>query len=85
LAVPLIRSDFLFMLILVAFGISNGWVSSQIMIAAASLEHNKFIQKDEVDTAATVGSFCIVGGLVIGSLFSFGARAAICRCNPFIE
>ncbi|GLB33476.1 putative nucleoside transporter [Lyophyllum shimeji] len=82
---PIISSDFLFMLILFAFGLSNGYVSSLCMMAAPSLEHNPRLKgrKDDVDVAATVASFSIVGGLAIGSIASFVVRGAICGCNPF--
>ncbi|KAA1466077.1 hypothetical protein DENSPDRAFT_830825 [Dentipellis sp. KUC8613] len=84
---PLINSDFLFMLLLVIFGLSNGYVSSLCMMSAGSLEHNPRLKgrREDVDIAATVASFCLVGGLVVGSMMSFGVRAAVCGCNPFKE
>ncbi|KAF7331780.1 Nucleoside transporter [Mycena kentingensis (nom. inval.)] len=84
---PLISSDLLFMLILLVFGASNGYVSSLCMMAAPSLEHNPRLKgrMADVDVAATVASFCLVGGLMVGSLCSFGVRAIICGCNPFTE
>ncbi|KAF5387810.1 hypothetical protein D9615_000092 [Tricholomella constricta] len=82
---PIISSDVLFMLILFAFGLSNGYVSSLCMMSAPSLEHNPRLRgrKEDVDVAATVASFSIVGGLAIGSVASFAVRGAICGCNPF--
>ncbi|KAG6831868.1 hypothetical protein H0H92_006985 [Tricholoma furcatifolium] len=82
---PIINSDFLFMLILFAFGLSNGYLSSVAMMAAPSLEHNPRLKgrRDYVDVAATVASFSIVGGLALGSVASFAVRGAICGCNPF--
>ncbi|KAJ7067963.1 nucleoside transporter-domain-containing protein [Mycena amicta] len=82
-----ISSDFVFMFILCAFGASNGWISSQCMMAAPSLEHNPRLKgrREDVDVAATVASFCLVGGLMLGSLCSFAVRAAVCQCNPFTE
>jgi len=84
---PIISSDFLFMLILLAFGLSNGYVCSSCMMAAPSLENNPSLkgQKDDVDVAATVASFCLVGGLALGSAASFAVRATVCGCNPFIQ
>ncbi|KIK65644.1 hypothetical protein GYMLUDRAFT_39141 [Collybiopsis luxurians FD-317 M1] len=84
-AVPLINSDFLFMLILLAFGLSNGYVSSLCMMSAPSLEHNPRLKgrRDDVDVAATVSQFCLIGGLVLGSIASFAVRGAVCACNPF--
>ncbi|PCH41327.1 hypothetical protein WOLCODRAFT_162995 [Wolfiporia cocos MD-104 SS10] len=84
---PIITSDTLFMLILLLFGISNGYVSSMCMMAAPSLAHNPRLRGRvaDVDIAATVASFCLVGGLTFGSMLSFAVRAAVCTCNPFRE
>ncbi len=73
------------MLILLAFGLSNGYVSSLCMMSAPSVEHNPRLKGriEDVDVAATVASFCLVGGLAIGGFASFGVRAAVCNCNPF--
>ncbi|KAG5654678.1 hypothetical protein H0H81_009927 [Sphagnurus paluster] len=83
---PIINSDFLFFLILFAFGLSNGYVSSMCMMSAPSLDHNPRLEgrKEDVDVAATVASFSIVAGLALGSIGSFAVRGAICGCNPFI-
>lgn len=82
---PIINSDFLFMLLIFLFGWSNGYVSSLCLMAAPSLEHNPRLRGrvEDVDIAATVASFCLVGGLVIGSFVSFAVKSAICGCNPF--
>ncbi|EMD40447.1 hypothetical protein CERSUDRAFT_148466 [Gelatoporia subvermispora B] len=82
---PIISSDVLFMTILLAFGLSNGYVSSMCMMSAPSLTHNPRLKghAQDVDIAATVASFCLVGGLALGSLASFAVRAAVCNCNPF--
>jgi equilibrative nucleoside transporter 1/2/3 len=84
---PIINSDVLFILLLFAFGLSNGYLSTLCMMSAPSLEHNPRLKgrKEDVDVAATVASFCLVGGLVIGSIASFAVRAAVCGCNPFTE
>lgn len=73
------------MLILLTFGLSNGYVSSLCMMAAPSVEHNPHLKGrvEDVDVAATVASFCLVGGLAVGSFASFAVRAAVCGCNPF--
>ncbi|KAF9268243.1 hypothetical protein L218DRAFT_954605 [Marasmius fiardii PR-910] len=82
---PIINSDFFFMLILLAFGVSNGYVSSLCLMAAASLEHNPRLKgkREDIDVAATIASFCLVGGLAVGSLASFAVRSMVCSCNPF--
>ncbi|KZT12879.1 uncharacterized protein LAESUDRAFT_640138 [Laetiporus sulphureus 93-53] len=82
---PIITSDVLFMLILLLFGLSNGYVSSMCMMAAPSVTHNPRLRgrTEDVDVAATVASFCLVGGLTLGSFASFAVRAMVCDCNPF--
>ena len=74
------------MLLLFTLGISNGYVSSMCLIAAPSLEHNPRLKgrKEDVDLAAPIASFFLVGGLVIGSGSSFIVRAIVCSCNPFL-
>jgi len=84
---PIITSDVLFMLILLLFGLSNGYVSSMCMMSAPSITHNPRLKgrSEDVDIAATVASFCLVIGLTTGSVASFAVRAAVCDCNPFRE
>ncbi|KAJ6538997.1 nucleoside transporter-domain-containing protein [Mycena capillaripes] len=76
---PILNSDFVFMFLLCGLGMSNGYLSSCMMMAAPSLEHNPRLQgrRKDVDVAATVISFCLVGGLALGSLCSFAVRAAV--------
>lgn len=82
---PVINSDIIFFLILLLFGITNGYVSSLVMMAAPSCEYNPRMEArpEDVDAAATIAQFCLVGGLAIGSFMSFGVRGTICACNPF--
>ncbi|KIM31998.1 hypothetical protein M408DRAFT_327371 [Serendipita vermifera MAFF 305830] len=82
---PLINSDFVFFALLVLFGLSNGWLTSLIMMAAPSLEHNKRMRKEWVDLAAVSASFSLVAGLVLGSITNFALRGMVCKCNPFIQ
>lgn len=84
-ATPSINSDFMFMFILLLFGWSNGYISSSCMMSAPSLEHNPRLQgrTEDVDVAATIAYFFLVGGLVLGSIASFAIKGAICQCNPF--
>jgi equilibrative nucleoside transporter 1/2/3 len=83
----IISSDLAFFLILFAFGWSQGYGTSLCMIGAPNLEHNPRLmeRREDVDLAATISSFCIVMGLALGSLLSFGIRAIHCGCNPFIS
>ncbi|KAH9482484.1 Equilibrative nucleoside transporter 1 [Psilocybe cubensis] len=82
---PIINSDLMFMIILFLFGWSNGYLSSLCMMSAPSLEHNPRLKgrAEDVDVAATVASFCLVGGLSIGSIMSFAVKGIFCGCNPF--
>ncbi|GBE79362.1 hypothetical protein SCP_0205600 [Sparassis crispa] len=82
---PIINSDWLYMFILLLFGLTGGYVSSMCMMSAPSVAHNPRLQgrTKDVDVAATVAAFCLVGGLTFGSVASFAVRAAVCDCNPF--
>lgn len=82
---PVITSDALYMLILLLFGSTNGYVSSMCMMSAPSVAHNPRLKgrTEDVDVAATVASFCLVMGLTMGSMASFAVRAMVCNCNPF--
>lgn len=73
------------MFILLLLGLSNGWISSLCMMAAPSVQHNPRLKGrvEDVDVAATVASFCLIGGLFVGSFASFAVRAAVCDCSPF--
>ncbi|CAG7854039.1 SubName: Full=Uncharacterized protein {ECO:0000313/EMBL:CCA69561.1} [Serendipita indica DSM 11827] len=83
--VPLINSDAAFFALLAAFGVSNGWLTSLIMMAAPSLEHNKRMRKEWVDVAAVATSFSLATGLVLGSIANFGIRGIACGCNPLVH
>jgi len=84
---PIIDSDVIFMLLVLLFGFSNGYLSASLQICAASLDHNPNLQnrRIDVDTASNVLGFTLTVGLVVGGLVSFAAKAAVCGgCNPFI-
>ncbi|CAE6404465.1 unnamed protein product [Rhizoctonia solani] len=82
---PIINSDIAYMLILFAFGVTNGHVSTLVLMAAPSKVMNPGLELYESKTAARIAQFCLVGGLVVGSAASFGLRAIQCRCNPFLD
>ncbi|KAG2051349.1 hypothetical protein BDR06DRAFT_595941 [Suillus hirtellus] len=84
---PVISSDFVYMLLVGALGLSNGYVSTLCMLGASSLEHNPRLRqrREDIPTASTVAGFCLIVGLAIGGFGSFGVRAMICQCNPFIN
>jgi equilibrative nucleoside transporter 1/2/3 len=69
---PLINSDVLYFLILLFFGMTNGYISSLSMITASSPALNPRIEEEEKDVAGTLAAFCLVAGLAGGSLCSFG-------------
>ncbi len=87
------------MVILLLFGISNGYLMNIGMMGASSVEHNYWLRSLiegqvitggsgngtlEVDLAAKVAQFCLIGGLLLGSIMSFGVKSIICGgCNPF--
>lgn len=77
MAKPVIASDTAYLLILLLFGISNGHVGSSCMMAASSLEHNRRLKKEEVDSAAVVASFCLTIGLLLGGAGSFLVGALV--------
>lgn len=76
---PLIHSDILFMIILLAMGYTNGYVSTIALLAVSSVEHNPRLNghRDDVDVAATLGGSFVIVGLAVGALSSFGVQAMI--------
>ncbi|KAI5475437.1 nucleoside transporter [Pseudohyphozyma bogoriensis] len=77
---PIFNSDFVFMLLMLLFSITNGYISTLIMLAGL-IEPS--LEEDEVDIAATCLAFYLTSGLAAGSLVSFAVKAAVCHCNPF--
>ena len=70
--------DALFLLSVLALGITGGWLGSLCMMGAADPVHNHRLKaREDVDTAATIASFCLVGGLTLGSFASFGVSSLI--------
>ncbi|KDQ17253.1 hypothetical protein BOTBODRAFT_144155 [Botryobasidium botryosum FD-172 SS1] len=56
---PFINSDAIYFLILVAFGMSEGYTATLSMMAAPSTEHNLRLRKDQGDTAATIADHAL--------------------------
>ncbi|KAF9517131.1 hypothetical protein BS47DRAFT_1340160 [Hydnum rufescens UP504] len=81
---PIVNSDLAYFAIVLAFGASNGYLASMGIIAASSLDHNEAVKEENVESAATVAQFCLIGGLFVGSMMSFWVRSIVCKCNPFI-
>lgn len=84
---PVISSDVVYMLLVAVLGLSNGYVSTLCLLGASSLEHNPRLRRrrEDVPIASTVAGFCLIVGLAMGSFGSFGVRAIICQCNPFVD
>jgi len=76
---PFISSDWVFMLILLASG--RSYVLTLGVIALAFVEHNTRLngRRKDANVAATVVSFCLVGGLVIGSLIISAVTGVSCQ------
>jgi equilibrative nucleoside transporter 1/2/3 len=77
MAEPVIASDASYLLILLLFGITNGHLGSSCMMAAPSLEHNRRLKREEVDSAAVVAGFCLTAGLFLGGAGSFLVGALV--------
>ncbi|ORY25751.1 nucleoside transporter-domain-containing protein [Naematelia encephala] len=74
---PIINSDTLFFLIILFFGITNGYIGSLAMILAPSPALNPRVAEEEKDVAGSLAAFCLVAGLAVGSLCSFGVGALV--------
>lgn len=66
--VPLINSDAAFLLIMLLFAVSNGFLSTLILLAVVVEEG---LEPDEIDVAATASVVYLTAGLAVGSLLSF--------------
>jgi len=76
----LIRSDLLYFIILFIFSLSNGYISSLLLMITPDL-----VNDDEKELSGSIMVFVLTFGLACGSLFSFAIRAMLCKCNPFIS
>lgn len=66
------------MIILLAMGYTNGYVSSLALLAVSSLEHNPRLNgREDVDIAATLGGSFTIVGLALGALSSFSVQAIV--------
>ena len=72
-----IRSDTIYFLILLGFGATNGWLGAISIITASTPGLNPELQEDEREIAATLGAFCLVAGLAVGSAGSFGVGTLV--------
>ncbi|BGP14956.1 hypothetical protein JCM10213_007242 [Rhodosporidiobolus nylandii] len=76
-----IRSDLLYFFIMFTFALSNGYISTLIMLTSVV---EPSLEEHEIDVAATCLAFYLTLGLACGSFLSFGVRASVCHCNPFV-
>ncbi|ORX87080.1 hypothetical protein BCR32DRAFT_228384 [Anaeromyces robustus] len=76
----LVQSDFLYFVILFVFSLSNGYISSLLLMITPDL-----VDDNEKELSGSIMVFVLTFGLASGSLFSFAIRAMLCKCNPFIS
>lgn len=70
----LLRSDLVYFVILSLFAISNGYLSTLVMVAGVM---DPILEPSEVDLAATCLAFYLTSGITAGSLISFGVKAIV--------
>ena len=51
-------------------------------LRARAVQYGSLVAERDVDVSAMVASFCLVGGLAVGSAMSFVVRGWVCACNP---
>jgi equilibrative nucleoside transporter 1/2/3 len=76
----LLGNDVVYWLILWIFSVSNGWLCSLITMAAPQT-----CDLGSKELAGTILVTFLSVGTTMGSLLSFGIRALLCGCNPFIS
>jgi len=76
---PIIRSDVVFMVIILILGYTGGYVLSLALLAVSSLEHNPRLmgRREDVDVTAMLGGSFLILGLALGAMCSFGVEAMI--------
>ena len=93
---PFITSDIAYLLILLLFAISGGYLINIAMMGTSSVEYNYRLWGEvklgtdgsgndtvEGDLAANIAQFCLIGGLLSGSIMSLGVKNIIYGgCNP---
>jgi len=72
--------DELFWVLMLLFGLSNGFLANRAMILGPDQVNDK-----EKEKAGAIMVFFLMSGLFFGSLCSFLMRYLLCRCNPFIS
>lgn len=78
----LIRSDLLYLVIVLVFAVSNGWLGSLAMMKAPRL----LTRGKDKEQAGTYMVLVLTFGLFAGSLMGFVLRMISCGgCNPFVQ
>ncbi|ORY06072.1 hypothetical protein K493DRAFT_203736 [Basidiobolus meristosporus CBS 931.73] len=73
-----VADDLIYMILLLLFAISNGYLSSLIMMAGPQK-----VAKSQKELAGTILTLMLTLGLALGSALSFPLVAIACHCNPF--
>lgn len=74
----LLKTDAAPLIIMFLFALSNGYVSSRLMMVAPS-----FVPAADQQLAGMMMAFFLVIGLGLGSVTSFFTAYLTCECNPF--
>jgi solute carrier family 29 (equilibrative nucleoside transporter), member 1/2/3 len=74
----IVPNDALYFVVVLLFGFTNGYVASSCMI-----EGPRTLPAAHREKGGIVMINCLVWGLFLGSMLSFGLRAILCRCDPF--
>jgi equilibrative nucleoside transporter 1/2/3 len=85
-SMPLLFGDVQYYTILFVFALANGWLGTLLLIDAPLQVQSLNVEEWTV-AQGMVGDTMVYGlslGLAFGSLSSFGFRAIVCQCNPFI-
>jgi equilibrative nucleoside transporter 1/2/3 len=75
---PTYLGDTSFMLILFIFGMTSGWVSTNLL-----MEGPQTVPVSKREKAVNIMVFSLTAGLATGSLLSFMLKGILCQCNPF--
>ena len=81
LASPPLASDAWPLLVMAAFSLSNGWLTSCALMHAPEA-----VPLSERGRAGSLMICFLNGGLFVGSALSFAVKSAMCGgCNPFVN
>ncbi len=75
---PTYMGDNSFIFILFIFGMTNGWVATNLL-----MEGPQTVSVSGREKAVNIMVFSLTAGLATGSLLSFMLKGILCQCNPF--